>query len=93
MCIVTVEVDQEVLRGFDPTLDSTTAIRKWVQQLVDLRMRQMEFENTKTIGIEETQTISDEAVRKDYTLPNRDMTPDELFHSIEDEIDRIYMKG
>lgn len=38
MCRVNIEVDQEVLRGINPSLDSTVAIRKWMQQLVDMRI-------------------------------------------------------
>ena len=38
---VTIEVDQEVLKGMNPALDSTAAIRRWAQQLIDLHIQQM----------------------------------------------------
>ncbi len=66
MCRVTIEVDQEMLKGFNPALDSTAAIRKWAQQLIDLHIQQMEFEDTETISIEDARTMTHEAIRKEY---------------------------
>ncbi len=51
-----------------PELDSTAAIRQWVQQLIDLRIQEIIAE--------------DDA--------NRDMTPEELYHVIEQDIKAIY---
>jgi len=66
------------------------AISKWAQQLIDMRIQQMEFEDTETMSIEEAREMTHEAVHEVYAMPDRDMTPDELYHSIENEIDRIY---
>lgn len=66
MCRVTVEVDQEVLRSMDPALDSTAAIRHWAQQLIDLRIQQMEFEDTETMDLEEARAMLHETIRKVY---------------------------
>ena len=66
MCRVTVEVDQEVLRGMNPALDSTAAIRRWAQQLIDLHIQQMEFEDTETMSIEEARAMTLAAVREEY---------------------------
>jgi hypothetical protein len=66
MCRVTVEVDQEMLRGMNPALDSTAAIRKWAQQLIDLRIQQMEFEDAETMSIEEAREMTLAAVREEY---------------------------
>ena len=66
MCRVTVEVDQEVLRSMDPALDSTAAIRHWAQQLIDLRIQQMEFEDTETLSIEEARAMTLAAIREEY---------------------------
>jgi hypothetical protein len=68
MCRVTVEVDQEMLRGMNPALDSTAAIRKWAQQLIDLRIQQMEFEDAETMSIEEAREMTLKAVREEYAL-------------------------
>ncbi len=69
MCRVTVEVDQEVLREYCPTLDSTAAIRKWAQQLIDMRIQQMEFEDTETVDLETAREMILETVRKEYARP------------------------
>ena len=66
MCRVTVEVDQEILRGFNPALDSTVAIRRWVQQLIDMRIHEMELEDTETMSIEEAREMTLAAVREEY---------------------------
>lgn len=42
----------------------------------------MEHEDTETMSIEEAREMM-------YAMPDRDMTPDELYQSIENEIDRI----
>ena len=41
MCTVSVKVNEDVLRDYLPELDTTAAIRLWVQELVDHRMQQM----------------------------------------------------
>ena len=66
MCRVTVEVDQEMLRGYNPALDSTAAIRKWAQLLIDQRIQQMEFVDTETMSIEEARAMVHETIRKEY---------------------------
>jgi KaiC/GvpD/RAD55 family RecA-like ATPase len=66
MCSVTVEVDQEILRGFNPALDSTVAIRRWVQQLIDMRIHEMELEDTETMSIEEAREMTLAAVREEH---------------------------
>ena len=69
MCRVTVEVDQEVLRSMNPALDSATAIRHWAQQLIDMRIQQMEFEDTETVDLETAREMILETVRKEYARP------------------------
>ena len=44
MCTVSVKVNEALLRGMRPELNSTAAIRKWAQQQIDLRIQQMETE-------------------------------------------------
>ena len=41
MCTVSVKVDETVLRNVMPELDSTAAIRLWVQKLVDMHLQQL----------------------------------------------------
>ena len=69
MCRVTVEVDQEVLRSMNPALDSTAAIRHWAQQLIDMRIQQMEFEDTETVDLETAREMILETVRREYARP------------------------
>ena len=68
MCTVSVKVDEAVLREILPELDSTVAIRQWVQQLIDLRIQEI---------------VAEDDI-------NRDMTPEELYHVIEQDIKAIY---
>ncbi len=41
MCTVSVKVNEDVLRGYNPELSSTAAISEWVQELIDTRMAEM----------------------------------------------------
>ena len=67
MCTVSVKVDENVLREFLPELEDTAAIRKWVQQLIDLHIQQMELEDTETISVEEAREMTLKAVREEYS--------------------------
>lgn len=41
MCTVSINVNEDVLRGYNPELSSTSAISEWVQELVDDRLAEM----------------------------------------------------
>ena len=69
MCTVTVIVDEVMLREMNPNLSDRTAIRKWVQELIDLRIQQLEFEDTETMSIEEAREMTLAAVREEYSRP------------------------
>ena len=66
MCTITVNVDEAMLKEMDPSLSDKTAIRKWVQQLIDLRIQQMEFEDNETMDLEEARAMLHETIRKVY---------------------------
>ena len=66
MCTVTVNVDEAMLKEMDPSLSDKTAIRKWVQQLIDLRIQQMAEEDEETISVEEAREMTLKAVREEY---------------------------
>ena len=66
MGTVTVEIDQDLLRDMRPDLTSIAAIRLWAQQLIDLRIRQMELEDEETMSIEEAREMTLAAVREEY---------------------------
>ncbi len=69
MCTVTVRIDEEVLRGVNPSLSDMAAIRRWAQELIDLRIQQMEFGDTETMSIEEAREMTLVAVREEYARP------------------------
>jgi hypothetical protein len=66
MCTVSVKVNEDVLREIRPELNNTTAIRLWVQQLIDQHIQQMEFEDSETISIEEARDMTLKAIREEY---------------------------
>ena len=92
MCTVSVKVYEAVLRGIRPELNTTAAIRQWVQQQIDLRIQQMELDKEETMTIEETREVTHRAVNREYAL-DRDMTPEQLYEVISEEIDDIYANG
>ena len=66
MCTVSVKVNEAVLRGMRPELNTTAAIRQWVQQQIDLRIQQMELDDQETMTIEEAREMTLAAVREEY---------------------------
>ena len=66
MCTVTVNVDEAMLKELDPNLSDKTAIRRWVQELIDLRIQQMELEDNETMDLEEVRAMLHETIRKVY---------------------------
>lgn len=68
MCTVTVDVDEKTLRDVYPNLSDIVAIREWVQQLIDSRIREMLEEDTETMSIEEAREMTLKAVREEYAL-------------------------
>ena len=66
MCTITVNVDEAMLKEMDPNLSDKTAIRKWVQQLIDLRIQQMELVDNETMDLEEARAMLHVTIRKVY---------------------------
>ena len=66
MCKVSVNVDEAVLRGMRPDLDSAAAIRLWTQEQIDLRIHQMELEDTETVDLETARQMLLASVREEY---------------------------
>lgn len=67
MCTVSVEVNEKVLRGVNPNLDSSAALRHWVQQLVNYHTQMMVDDNNDAVDMKFS----------------RDMTPEELYGVID----------
>ena len=66
MCTVSVKVNEALLRGMRPELNSTAAIRQWVQQQINLRIQQMELDDQETMTIEEAREMTLAVVREEY---------------------------
>ena len=66
MCTVSVKVNEALLRGMRPELNTTAAIRQWVQQQIDLRIQQIELDDQETMTIEEAREMTLAAVREEY---------------------------
>ena len=92
MCMVSVNVDEAVLRDMRPDLDNAAAIRLWAQEQIDLRMKEMFAEYKGAMSDDVVRTTSHQAAHGIYALPDRDMTPEELYNAISDEIDYIYAR-
>ena len=99
MCTVSINIDETVIRDLRPELNTTAAIRSWVQELIDARLQQIRLEDEETISVEEARAMVHETVRKEYASDraesrrqalNRDMTPEQLYSLISEEIDDIY---
>ena len=95
MCTVSVKVNEDVLRDYLPELENTAAIRKWVQMLIDQRIDALIKERATADGVIDVETareMTHGAIRREYAL-DRDMTPDELYDIVAEEIDAIYALG
>lgn len=89
MCRVNVEVNESVLRKVNPNLNSVDALSKWVQQLVDFTTRELAGGDTETMSVEELNSKALAAVRREYAL-NRDLTPEQLYAVIMEDVKAIY---
>jgi len=58
-----------MLKEMNPNLSDKAAIRRWVQELIDLRIQQMEFEDTETMSVEAARAMTIAAVRKEHARP------------------------
>jgi hypothetical protein len=68
MCTINIQVDEKRLRSVMPELTTTTAIRLWIQQMIDFRLKEMDDENEETMDIEEARAMIHETIRKEYAL-------------------------
>lgn len=93
MCIVNdIKVDADVLQELLPELNNPVAIHLWVQQLVDYRIKELSEEVEEAMDIRDTanQMLAAYEQGKNLYDPEHDMTPDELYRVIEQDIDAIY---
>jgi len=69
MCMISINIDEVALRDMRPELDSTAAISRWAQNLINLRIQQMELEDSKTMSIEEARAMVHAAIHEEYAKP------------------------
>ena len=55
-----------MLKEMNPNLSDKAAIRRWVQELIDLRIQQMELEDDETMDLEDARAMLHETIRKVY---------------------------
>ena len=77
MCTVSINIDEATLRRINPLLTSRESISRWLQHQVDLMVE--EYAHSK-------------AERRKQAL-KKDMTPEQLYSLIAEEIDEIYANG
>ena len=99
MCTVSINIDEAAIRDMCPELNTTAAIRSWVQELIDSRLQQLRLEDEETMDVEEVRAMVQETVRKEYARGKaesrrqalkKDLTPEQLYSLISEEIDEIY---
>jgi hypothetical protein len=77
MCTVSINVDEAKMRRINPDLTSHESIGRWLQQQVDLMVEEIIHGRTES----RRQALK------------RDMTPEQLYSLISEEIDDIYANG
>ena len=98
MCTVNIKVNEALLRDVLPELDSEAAINRWAQLLIDQHIDALAKEyalqhaDNNAISVDETRGHLHGTVKREYALEH-DMTPDELYNIITEEIDSIYAAG
>ena len=67
---------------------STMSVDEYFDELID----QVRHDNKETMTIEEAREMTLRAINREYAL-DRDMTPEQLYAVISEEIDDIYANG
>ena len=102
MCTVSINIDEATMQQINPCLTSQESISCWLQHQVDLMLEKMASVGNDTMELEEAHAKLHETIRDKYahgraesrrqTL-NKDMTPEQLYSLISEEIDDIYANG
>ena len=74
MCTVSINIDEATMRQINPCLTSQESINRWLQHQVDMMLE--EFSHSRAESRRQ-------ALKKD-------MTPEQLYSLISEEIDEIY---
>ena len=74
MCTVSINIDEATMQQINPCLTTRESIGQWLQHQVDLMMKEMTHAKAES---------QKQALKKD-------MTPEQLYALISEEIDEIY---
>lgn len=66
MCTVSIDVNEELLRGVLPELDNIGAIRQWVQQLVTHRVQELADSKDEAMDVETARAMVHKAIQEEY---------------------------
>ena len=99
MSTVSVKVNEAAIRDINPHLDAPAAIRQWAQEVLDRyvealvvkhRMEGLDVE-LDSMSEEEALALAPAASAKKYPY-DRDMTVEELYAAIVEDVKEIYAK-
>lgn len=99
MCRVNINIDEATVRGINPNLDSPAAIRQWAQDVLDRHVaalivkHRMDGLDVEADPIDEDEALAMAPVASAQKYPyDLDMTVEELYASIVEDIKEIYAK-
>lgn len=72
MCIVSVKIDEAMLRDVLPELDSTAAISRWAQLLIDQHLDALAKEyaaDDEVIDLETARAMLHKTIHEEYARP------------------------
>lgn len=87
MCTVSINIDEAAMLRIDPRLTSQESIGRWLQHQVELMIEEMSHDMTVENKVRDVMAESRRQALK------RDMTPEQLYSVISEEIDEIYAIG
>ena len=102
MCTVSINIDEATMQQINPRLTSQESISCWLQHQVDLMLEEMVQVGNDTMELEEARAMVHETIREEYARGRaesrrqalkKDMTPEQLYSLISEEIEDIYANG
>lgn len=101
MCTVSINIDEATMRQINPLLTSRESIGKWLQHQVDLMIEEMRPKDD-TMDVEGLRAMLHKTIQEEYARGRaesrkkaltKDLTPEQLYSLISEEIDEIYANG
>ena len=68
MCTVNIKVDESVIRNINPTLTNSDSIEQWLQNQVDMMIRDLAGQDSETMDLETAREMLHSMVRNEYAL-------------------------